>query len=94
MATRLRLTPRLRISQRSNSFVLADLLVGELSHAVPLGTLDDARARYLHPLVLVLDELGYLRDVADPANVWYRLVHDRYLCGNPILVTTNKSLAA
>jgi DNA replication protein DnaC len=75
-------------------FVSADLLIGELSHAVQLGTLDAALAPYLHPHVLVLDEIGYLSHAADAANVLYRLVNDRYLRGKPILVTTNKPLAA
>jgi DNA replication protein DnaC len=75
-------------------FVSADLLIGELSHAVALGTLDAAIAPYLHPHVLVLDEIGYLSHAADAANVLYRLVNDRYLRGKPILVTTNKPLAA
>ncbi len=39
-------------------FVSADLLIGELSHAVQLGTLDATLAPYLHPHVLVLDEIG------------------------------------
>lgn len=51
-------------------------------------------APYLHPHVLVLDEIGYLSHAADAANVLYRLVNDRYLRGKPILVTTNKPLAA
>lgn len=75
-------------------FVSADLLIGELSHAVPLGTLDATLAPYLQPHVLVLDEIGYLSHAADAANVLYRLVNDRYLRGKPILVTTNKPLAA
>jgi DNA replication protein DnaC len=75
-------------------FVSADLLIGELSHAVQLGTLDATLAPYLHPHVLVLDEIGYLSHAADAANVLYRLVNDRYLRGKPILVTTNKPLAA
>lgn len=75
-------------------FVSADLLIGELSHAVQLGTLDATLVPYLHPHVLVLDEIGYLSHAADAANVLYRLVNDRYLRGKPILVTTNKPLAA
>jgi DNA replication protein DnaC len=75
-------------------FVSADLLIGELSHAVQLGTLDAALAPYLHPHVLVLDEIGNLSHAADAANVLYRLVNDRYLRGTPILVTTTKPLAA
>lgn len=75
-------------------FVAADVLIGELSHAAALGTLEGALAPYLHPHVLVLDEVGYLAHAVDAANVLYRVVNERYLRGKPILVTTNKPLAA
>ncbi|HEY0971785.1 MAG TPA: IS21-like element helper ATPase IstB [Gemmatimonadales bacterium] len=75
-------------------FIPADVLIGELSHAAALGTLEEALAPYLHPHVLVLDEVGYLAHAADAANVLYRVVNERYLRGRPILVTTNKPLAA
>ncbi len=75
-------------------FVLADLLIGELSHAVALGTLDAAIAPYLYPIVVVLDEIGYLSHAADAADVRYRLVNGRCLRGKPMLVTTNRPLAA
>jgi DNA replication protein DnaC len=44
--------------------------------------------------VLVIDELGYLSHAADAANVLYRVVNERYLVGRPMLLTTNKPLAA
>lgn len=75
-------------------FVSADVLIGELSHAASLGTLDAALTPYLQPHVLVLDEIGYLAHAADAANVLYRVVNERYLRHLPILVTTNKPLAA
>jgi DNA replication protein DnaC len=75
-------------------FVGADLLIGELSHAASLGTLDEAIVQYVRPNVLVLDEVGYLTHAEDAANVLYRVVNERYLKGRPILVTTNKPLAA
>ena len=75
-------------------FVSADVLIGELSHAASLGTLDAALTPYLQPHVLVLDEIGYLAHAADAANVLYRVVNERYLRQLPILVTTNKPLAA
>jgi DNA replication protein DnaC len=55
-------------------FVSTDLLIEELSYAVALGTLDAATTPYLHPHVLVLDEIGYLRHAAD---VPYCLVNDQ-----------------
>ncbi len=57
-------------------------------------SLDAAIAPYLHPHVLILDEIGYLSHTADAANLLIRLVNDRYPRGKPILVTTNKPLAA
>ena len=75
-------------------FVAADLLIGELSHAVALGRLDETLDPYLHPHVLVLDEVGYLTHATDAANILYRVINERYLTRKPILVTTNKPLAA
>lgn len=75
-------------------FVGADALIGELSAAALAGQLDAALAPYLHPHVLIIDELGYLSHAADAANVLYRVVNERYLQRRPILLTTNKPLAA
>jgi DNA replication protein DnaC len=46
-------------------FVQADVLIGELSHAARLGTIEKALEPYVHPHVLVIDELGYLSHVED-----------------------------
>lgn len=75
-------------------FVGADALIGELSRAAARGRLELALEPYLHPHVLVIDELGYLSHGADAANVLYRVVNDRYLQHRPLLLTTNKPLAA
>jgi DNA replication protein DnaC len=75
-------------------FVGADLLIAELSRAAARGRLEAVLEPYLHPHVLVIDELGYLSHGADAANVLYRVVNERYLQQRPILVTTNKPLAA
>lgn len=75
-------------------FVGADGLIGELSRAATKGRLDAALEPYLHPHVLVIDELGYLSHAADAANVLYRVVNERYLAQRPMLLTTNKPLAA
>jgi DNA replication protein DnaC len=75
-------------------FTSADELIGVLSHAAQLGTLDAALEPYVHPHVLVVDELGYQSYAADAANVLYRVINDRYLHGRPVLMTTNKPLAA
>lgn len=75
-------------------FTTADELIGQLSHAVAQGHLETALEPFLHPQVLVIDELGYQSYAPDAANVLYRIVNDRYLKGRPMIVTTNKPLAA
>lgn len=75
-------------------FVGADALIGELSRAASKGRLDAALQPYLHPHVLVIDELGYLSHAVDAANVLYRVINERYLQRRPMLLTTNKPLAA
>ena len=75
-------------------FVGADVLIGELSRAAAKGRLEAALGPYLHPHVLIIDELGYLSHAADAANVLYRVINDRYLQRRPMLLTTNKPLAS
>jgi DNA replication protein DnaC len=75
-------------------FVGADALIGDLSHAAIKGRLATALDPYVQPHVLVIDELGYLSHAADAANVLYRVVNERYLRHRPMLLTTNKPLAA
>jgi DNA replication protein DnaC len=75
-------------------FVGADALIGELSRAAAKGRLASALEPYLHPHVLVIDELGYLSHAPDAANVLYRVINERYLAQKPMLLTTNKPLAA
>lgn len=75
-------------------FVGADALIGELSRAAAKGRLEPALEPFLHPHVLVIDELGYLSHAPDAANVLYRVINERYLAQKPMLLTTNKPLAA
>ena len=75
-------------------FTTADQLIGALSNAAAQGTLEEALEPFLHPHVLVIDELGYQSYAPDAANVLYRVVNDRYLKSKPMIVTTNKPLAA
>lgn len=75
-------------------FVGADALIGELSRAAAKGRLETALLPFLHPHVLVIDELGYLSHAPDAANVLYRVINERYLAQKPMLLTTNKPLAA
>jgi hypothetical protein len=45
--------------------------------------IEEALEPYLHPHVLVSDELGYRSYAPDGANVLYRVVNDRYLNRKP-----------
>jgi DNA replication protein DnaC len=75
-------------------FTTADQLIGDLSNAAAQGQLEKALEPFIHPHVLVIDELGYQSYAPDAANVLYRVVNDRYLKNKPMIVTTNKPLAA
>jgi DNA replication protein DnaC len=50
-------------------FTTADELIGHLSQAARTGGLEEALEPYVHPHVLVIDELGYQSYAADAANV-------------------------
>lgn len=73
-------------------FVTASNLIDELHAAARDGTLRDATAAYVHPHVLVIDEVGYLQCASDAANVLYGVVDQRCLKRRPIVFTTNKPL--
>jgi len=73
-------------------FVTASDLIDELHAAAHAGTLREATAAYVHPHVLVIDEVGYLQCASDAANVLYGVVDQRCLKRRPIVFTTNKSL--
>ncbi len=75
-------------------FTTADELIGDLSRAAAQARLEEALDPYVHPHVLVIDELGYQSYAPDAANVLYRVVNDRYLRKRPMVFTTNKPLAA
>lgn len=75
-------------------FVEADVLIATLSRAAAKRRLDAALEPFVHPHVLVIDELGYLTHAADAANVLYRVINERYLQRRCVLLTTNKPLAA
>lgn len=75
-------------------FTSADEMIGALSHAALAGRLEAALEPYVHPHVLVIDELGYQSYAADAANVLFRVVSIRHLKRRSTIVTTNKPLAA
>ena len=72
-------------------FVTAAELIDHLSLASRSGKLRESLPTYLHPHVLVVDEVGYLAYGDDAANVLFHVVNERHLKCRPIIFTTNKS---
>src|SRR5881409_3177861 len=75
-------------------FTSAAEMIEALSVATRRGELVATLARYAHPSVLVIDEVGYLTVGSDAANLMFQVVNERYLHHRPMLFTTNKPLAA
>ena len=75
-------------------FVTADELIDELSSAFRNGRLAETLARFTHPYVLVVDEVGYLTYGTDAANMLFHVVNDRHRRKRSMIFTTNKPLAA
>ncbi len=73
-------------------FVTAAELIDELSAAFRQGRLAEALARYTHPHVLVVDEVGYLTYGTDAANMLFHVVNDRHKRKRSMIFTTNKPL--
>ena len=75
-------------------FVTAAELIDELSAAFRSGRLAEALARFTHPHVLVVDEVGYLTYGTDAANMLFHVVNDRHKRRRSMIFTTNKPLTA
>jgi DNA replication protein DnaC len=75
-------------------FVTAAELIDDLSAAFRSGRLAEARATYIHPSVLVCDEVGYLTYGTDAANMLFHVVNDRHRKKRAMIFTTNKPLSA
>jgi DNA replication protein DnaC len=75
-------------------FVTAAELIDHLSAAFRHGRLADALAPYLHPAVVVVDEVGYLTYGTDAANMLFHVVNERHRKQRAMIFTTNKPLAA
>jgi len=76
-------------------FVNCAALIDELSAAAAhKGKFRETLARYVHPHVLVIDEVGYLSYGPDAANALFHVVNERYLRRRAMIFTTNKPLAA
>ena len=71
-------------------FVTAAALIDELSAASREGMLREAVARFVKPLVLVVDEVGYLTYGDDAANVFFHVVNERHIRRRSMVFTTNK----
>jgi DNA replication protein DnaC len=74
-------------------FVTAAELIDELAGAFRRGRLADTLARYVHPAVLIVAEVGYLTYGTDAANMLYHVVNDRHRKKRAMIFTTNKPLA-
>ena len=55
-----------------------------------VGRLADALATYIHPGVLIVDEVGYLTYGTDAANMLFHVVNDRHRKKRAMIFTTNK----
>jgi IstB-like ATP binding protein len=73
-------------------FVTAAELIDDLSGAFRSGRLAEALDRYLHPAVVVCDEVGYLTYGTDAANMLFHVVNDRHRKKRTMIFTTNKPL--
>ena len=71
-------------------FTTAAALIDDLSRASADGRFRAALQTYVHPHVLICDEVGYLSYGPDAANVLFHVVNDRHLRKRPMIFTTNK----
>ena len=75
-------------------FVTAAELIDDLSGAFRRGRLAEALDRYIHPAVVVCDEVGYLTYGTDAANMLFHVVNERHRRRRSMIFTTNKALKA
>jgi len=73
-------------------FTTLSQLADDLAAAPPPSLWRQRRRRYVHPRVLVIDEVGYTRLTPEQAHQLFELVTARYERG-PILLTSNTSFA-
>ena len=72
-------------------FVTAAELIDDLSAAFREGRLADVLERYVHPDLLVVDEIGYLTYGTDAANMLYHVVNGRHRDQRAMVFTSNKN---
>jgi len=75
-------------------FTTAAAMIDELSAAFRQGQLADALQTYIHPAVLVVDEVGYLTYGTDAANMLFHVVNDRHRRRRAMVFTTNKPVTS
>ncbi|MBI1874274.1 MAG: ATP-binding protein, partial [Acidobacteria bacterium] len=73
-------------------FVTAAELIDDLSAAFRSGRLAETLATYIHPGVLIVDEVGYLTYGTDAANMLFHVVNDRHRKKRAMIFTTNKAV--
>ena len=74
--------------------VTAAELIDDLSTAFRSGGFTETLATYVHPGVLVVDEVGDLTYGTDAANMLFHVVNDRHRKKRAMVFTTNKALTA
>jgi len=74
--------------------VTAAARIDDLAAAFRPGPLAEALAPYGQPSVLVVDEVGYLTDGTDAANMLFHVVNDRPRKKRAMVFTTNTALSA
>src|SRR5579871_642192 len=75
-------------------FVGANDLLERLSLASQAGRFREVLSEYVHPHVLVVDEVGYLSHRPDAANLLFHVVNERHLKRRSMIFTTNKPTAS
>lgn len=75
-------------------FVVANDFLEQLSRASEAGRLREILQEYVHPHVLVIDEVGYITHRPDAANLLFHVVNERHLRRRPMIFTTNKPPAS
>jgi DNA replication protein DnaC len=75
-------------------FVTAAELIDDLSAAFRSGRLAETLTTYIHPGVLIVDEVGYLTYGTDAANMLFHVVNDRHRKKRAMIFTTNKPVSA
>jgi DNA replication protein DnaC len=73
----------------STLFVTAAEMVNQLGHASKTYTLESELNRYRRPLVLIIDELGYVSLDAQASNLFFQVISARHDSGYGTIATTN-----